>query len=230
MAEIKGEHVSPISTPLVVGSYTHAAFESDEAFAEVEEQYSDMIHKKRGGKYSDFEIADRMIDAVKNDSFCMHAMDGEKEVIYTAELFGAPWKIKVDSINHQRRTFTDLKTTQDLYKRYWSTKYEGWVSFIEAWDYVLQMALYRRVIAENTGEFYDPYVVAVTKENPVNKAVIHFERSRFDFEMEYIEHHMDRLISVKQENEEPKQCGKCEYCRQTKMINGTIEVGDLIHG
>ena len=61
MAEIKGEYVPPVSTPRVVGSYVHAAFESDEAFQEIEERYSDMIFKKRGGKYADFETADRLI-------------------------------------------------------------------------------------------------------------------------------------------------------------------------
>ena len=229
MAEIKGEYVPPVSTPQVVGSYVHAAFESDDAFREVEEQYSDMIFKKRGGKYADFETADRMIEAIKNDEFAMFALEGEKEQVYTADLFGVTWKAKVDSINHDRKSFTDLKTTQDLHKRYWSEKYDCWVSFVEAWDYLFQMAIYREIIKQNTGEYYTPYIVAVTKENPCNKAVLHIDPSRFDFEMEYAELEMERILQVKNEEIAPARCEKCDYCRSTKKLSNTIEIGDLIH-
>lgn len=197
MAKLSGEYKEPSSNAMLVGSYVHAAFESDEDFAAFIEENNGAIFKARGGKYSDFETADNMIEALKNDSFALFAMDGDKEIIYTAHLWGMDWKIKVDSINHSRKTFSDLKTTQDLHKRYWSEKYDGWVSFIEAWDYVLQMAVYRRVLQENLGETYTPYIVAVTKETPPNKAVIHFDESRFDFEYEYLEMKMERVFQVK---------------------------------
>ncbi len=229
MAVLNGEYEEPTTNALLVGSYTHSAFESDEEFNSFVEENNGAIFKKNGGKYSDFETADRMIETLKSDPFAMFALEGEKEVIYTAELFGSPWKIKVDSANHDRLSFSDIKTTQDLYKRYWSVKYDGWVSFIEAWDYVLQMAIYRRVIQENTEHTYKPYIVAVTKENPPNKAVVHFDESRFDFEYEYTEMKMNRIMKVKSGEEQPVRCGKCVYCRKTKQLQGTIEVGGLIY-
>lgn len=229
MAILKGEFEEPKNTAMLVGSYTHAAFESDESFSNFIDKHNDAIFKKRGGKYSHFEEADRMIEALKSDDFVMFAMEGEKEQIFTANLFGTDWKIKVDSINHERKIFSDLKTTQDLYKRYWSDKYDGWVSFVEKWDYVLQMAVYRKVIEQNTGELYTPYIVAVTKENPPNKAIIHFDETRFDFEYEYTEMKMERILEVKSGKADPVRCGKCDYCRSTKKLEGTIEVGNLIY-
>lgn len=229
LAVLGEEHIEPHSTALIVGSYVHAAFESQEAFDQCIEQNSSFIFKSRGGKYADFETADRMIEAVKEDELAMFALEGEKEPIYTAELFGTEWKIKVDSINHVRQTFTDLKTTQDLHKRYWSDKYGGWVSFVEAWDYVLQMAVYRRVLQENLGQTYTPYIVAVTKEDPPNKAVIHFEESRFTFEYDYIKYKIDRILQVKNGELEPIRCERCNYCRSTRKLSGTIEVGALIN-
>lgn len=228
MAELKGEFKEPTTNALLVGSYVHAAFESDEAFNDILEQNSDAIFKKNG-KYADFETADRMIDSLKNDNLSMFALNGEKEVIMTAELFGVPWKIKVDNINLSRGFFSDLKTTQELHKRYWSDKYEGWASFVEAWDYVLQMALYRLVIKANTGKELTPYIVAVTKENPCNKAVIHFDESRFAFEEEYLEIRMERFKKVKSGEEDPISCGHCNYCRQIKKLADTIEVGALLY-
>lgn len=229
MAKLSGAYIQPSSNALLVGSYTHAAFESDEAFNQFLEENNGSIFKARGGKYSDFETADRMIEVLKNDPFSMFAMEGDKEEIYTAHLFGADWKIKVDSVNHERLIFSDLKTTQDLHKRFWSDKYNGWASFVEAWDYVLQMAMYRRVLQENTGQTYTPYIVAVTKENPPNKAVIHFDESRFDFEYEYLEMKMERFREVKAKKVDPIKCGTCDYCRSVKQLGDTIEVGALIY-
>jgi hypothetical protein len=228
-AKLNDEYKQPSSNALIVGSYVHAAFESEEAFKEFVEQNNGAIFKPRGGMYSDFETANSMIYAVKQDPFAMFAMEGEKEVIFTGELYGTPWKIKVDSINHSRNTFSDLKTTQDLHKRYWSDKYEGWVSFVEAWDYVLQMAIYRKIIEQNTSALYNPYIVAVTKENPPNKAVLHFDESRFSFEYEYAEMKMERFVQVKHGKEKPIGCGKCDYCRSVKKLSDTIEIGSLLY-
>ena len=229
LAKLKGDYKEPQTNAQLVGSYVHAAFESDEAFNRFIEQHNDAIFKARGGKYADFEQADLMIETLKNDRFAMFALEGEKEQIYTGELFGVEWKIKVDSINHQRRSFTDIKTTSELNKRYWSERYETWVSFVEAWDYVLQMAIYRAILEKNFGVPYTPYIVAVTKEKPPNKAVIHFDSSRFAFEYEYIEMHIDRILQVKNGDVEPHRCEKCDYCRATKVLSGTVEVGDLIY-
>jgi hypothetical protein len=229
VAKLKGDYAPPSSNALLVGSYAHAAFESDEEFSAFIEENNGSIYKSRGGKYSDFETADRMIEALKMDPFALFAMEGEKECIYTAHLWGTDWKIKVDSVNHSRKTFSDLKTTQELQKRYWSDKYNGWVSFIEAWDYVLQMAVYRRVLQENVGQTYTPYIVAVTKETLPNKAVVHFDESRFDFEYEYLETKMERILQVKNGETEPVRCNKCDYCRATKKLTDTVEVGALIY-
>ncbi|KEF40150.1 PDDEXK-like domain of unknown function (DUF3799) [Schinkia azotoformans MEV2011] len=229
LAKLKGEWDEPPNNAMMVGSYVHAAFESNEEFTKFVEENNNSIFKKNGSKYADYETADMMIETLKADPFALFAMEGEKEKIYTAHLWGTDWKIKVDSINHERKTFSDLKTTSDLYKRYWSDKYNGWVSFVEIWGYVLQMAVYRRVLQESLGNNYTPYIVAVTKENPPNKAVIHFDESRFDFEYEYVEMKIERILEVKSGKVEPVRCGKCDYCRSTKKLTDTIEVGTLIY-
>lgn len=229
LAELKGEFVRPHSNALTVGSYLHSAFESDDTFNDFCEKEKELIFKKRGnGKYSDFEQADAMIQTLKDDKFSMFALEGEKEVIYTGELFGAKWKIKVDSINHERKTFSDIKTTQSLSKRFWSDKYNKYVSFVEAYDYVLQMAIYREIIFQNTGEYYAPYIVAITKEDPPDKAVLHFDDSRFDFEKEYAEIHTPTVLQIKQGEKKPIRCEKCEYCRATKQLRNTFEIEFLL--
>ena len=104
VAKLKGEYEESFGKALVVGSYTHAAFESDEEFESFTTENHGEIFNNRGGKYADFITADAMIETIKNDKFAMFAMDGEKEIILTAELFGVKWKAKIDSINHTRNT------------------------------------------------------------------------------------------------------------------------------
>lgn len=228
LAKINGEYEESYSKALIVGSYTHAAFESDKEFERFNEENHSEIFNSRGGKYADFKTADTMIESLKNDKFAMYAMEGEKELIFTAELFGVKWKAKIDSINHQRKTFTDLKTTRSLSQRIWSDKYQKYVSFVEAWHYVLQMAVYREIIHQNTGLYYSPYIVAVTKEDPPDKAVLHFDDSRFQFELDYVEHLIEGFKQVKSGEKVPTRCETCAYCRETKQLGGTIEVGELL--
>lgn len=229
MAYLNGEIDRKPSKAMLVGSYTHAAFESDEAFKQFIEENNSVIFNTKGTKYADFKKADAIIETLKNDNFAMFAMTGEKEKIYSANVFGIDWKIKVDNVNTQNGFFSDLKTTQDLYKRHWSNKYDGWVSFVEQWDYVLQMAMYRKIIEEATGMTLKPYIVAVTKEDIPNKAVIHFDESRFQFEYDYTELKLERINKVKAGEVEPIGCGKCDYCKGQKMLNDTVEVGELIY-
>lgn len=228
IAELKGEFTRPPSQALMVGSYLHAALESEQAFADFFEKERDSIVNTRGNMYAPFVQADEMIETVKNDPFCMFALEGDKEIILTGELFGAHWKIKIDSINHQRGTFTDLKSTQELGKRYWSEKYNGWVSFVQAYDYVLQMYIYREIIFQNTGRYYDPYIVAVTKETPPDKAVLHIDAARYSFEEDYVQTLLPSIIQAKQGEKKPHRCDKCAYCRGTKKLSGTFEIEYLL--
>lgn len=228
IAELKGEYSRPHSNALTVGSYVHAAFESDEVFNQFVEENKKVIINTRGNKYADFAQADKMIETLKDDKFAMFALEGEKEVIFTGELFGAKWKIKVDSINHERKTFSDIKTTQELGKRYWSDKYNKYVSFVEAYGYVLQMAVYREIIYQNTGHYYTPYIVAVTKQDPPDKAILHLDESRFDFEKEYVQTYIPSIIRTKQGEATPIRCEKCDYCRANKQLKNTFEIEFLL--
>ncbi|GAQ17995.1 hypothetical protein OPHB3_1934 [Oceanobacillus picturae] len=228
MAYLKGEIDRKPNKAMLVGSYTHAAFESDEVFDQFLQDNNSVIFKSNGGKYADFQKADALIETLKNDNFAMFAMTGEKERIFTANLFGVDWKIKVDNVNFQNGFFSDLKTAQDIHKRYWSNKYDGWVSFVEMWDYVLQMAIYRKVIEQSEGMTLTPYIVAVSKEDIPNKAVIHFDESRFEFEYEYAEMKLERIMKVKNGEVDPEACGKCDYCKSKKKLQGTVEVANLI--
>lgn len=229
VAELKGEFTRPHNPAFTVGSYVHTAFEDDETFNEFVEQNRDSIFKTRGGKYSDFEQADRMIETLKNDEFAMFALTGDKEVILTGEIGGTQWKIKVDNLNVNRGFFSDLKTTRSLYDRHWSYKYgEKYVSFIHHYGYIMQMAVYQEIIRQNTGRVLEPYIVAITKESPPNKEIIGFNQDDLQFEMEYVIAALPSVLEAKNEQRNPVRCGKCAYCRSTKKLSSVLNVNYLL--
>ena len=92
MATLNGEWEKPKTTALLVGSYVDAWFEGtlDEFKAEHPE-----IFKRDGTLKADFQQAEEIIAFVQKDPKFMEYMAGEKQIILTAELFGAKWKIKI---------------------------------------------------------------------------------------------------------------------------------------
>ena len=228
VAELKDEYKRPYSKALTVGSYLHSYFEGFEAFNKFESDNKDLIFKKNGAKYSEFEQALAMIHTLDNDPFCMYALTGEKEVIYTGELFGVEWKIKIDNINHEKLFFSDIKSTQELRKRYWSDRHKRFVSFIDMYGYDIQMSVYQEIIRQNTGRIYNPFIVAVTKESKPDKAIIHFDEEELKNALEYVSEHIDSVVAAKIGQRDAYRCEKCEYCRQTKKLTTTIGIEDLL--
>ena len=228
VAELKGEYQRPHSTALTVGSYIHSAFESTKVFGDFLLENEKTIVTKNGTLRSEFVQANKMIQTLQDDPFCMYALTGEKENIYTGELFGIEWKIKVDNINHEKLFFSDIKSTKGLYDRYWSNRFGRYVSFVEMYGYDIQMAVYQEIIRQNTGQLYLPYIVAVTKENVPDKAIIHFDEETLQSALEFVSERIDSVVAAKAGERPPIACMKCEYCRKIKKLHQTISMYELL--
>ncbi|BBP87439.1 hypothetical protein BsIDN1_10570 [Bacillus safensis] len=159
----------------------------------------------------------------------MFVLQGDKEVIITGELFGVPWKGKLDVYNPAGGRFADLKTTRSLREKVWDQEL-GYCSFVEAYGYIGQMAIYAELERQMSkrDEWLEPLIVAISKEDPPDKAVINIDNSRMEVELEDIEKHMERIIQVKHGGEPPNRCEKCKYCRSTNQLNRIIHFSELI--
>ncbi|RXA82341.1 hypothetical protein EQ868_14860, partial [Enterococcus hirae] len=84
LAKLKGDW-QPISNPkaLLVGNYVHSYFESKEIHeAFKEENKSKMFSSRKPyGLLKDFQIAEQMIDRLKQEEAFMNIYQGEKETI-----------------------------------------------------------------------------------------------------------------------------------------------------
>ena len=212
LATLRGEWKRPISTALLVGSYVDAWFEGtlDEFKAAHPE-----IFKKDGSLKADYVQAEELIAFVQKDPTFMYYMSGEKQVIMTAELFGTPWKIKIDSY-HPRDKIVDGKVMRSMERIMGK-------SFVEHWGYDLQMAAYSEVAKRFTGVDFDTFLAVVTKQDPPDKDVIHIPRWRREDILLDVEQNMHHILAVKTGKIAPERCGVCDYCRATKIIGEPID-------
>jgi hypothetical protein len=230
LAQIQGKYIRPKSDALLFGSYVHAW--QDGTVDKFKEQNPDLFSSKgptKGQLKATYQNADAMIKVLEEDPFCMMALQGEKEIILTGELFGAPWKIKIDAYNPKYGRFADLKTVKAIREKVWNDEL-GYCSFVEAYGYITQMAIYSEIERQNRGgeDWLESYIVAVSKETPPDKAVITIDQETLQYELENIESKMERIILLKGGDTEPKRCEKCDYCRRTKKVTNVIHYLELI--
>lgn len=210
MAELRGEWSRPKTTALLVGSYIDSWFEGtlDEFKANNPEIF------KKTTRYptlkADFMQAEELIEFVQRDPLFMRYMSGKKQVILTRELFGTPWKIKMDSYHPDK--IVDLKVMRSMERIMGK-------SFVEHWGYDLQMAIYAAV----EGRDLATYLAVVTKQDPPDKEIISVPRWRRVELLEDVEKNMPHILAVKRGEIPPMRCGCCEYCRATKMLTEPID-------
>ena len=213
MAQIKGQWETPRTTALLVGSYVDAWFEGTLGkFYEENPQ----ILKKDGSLKADYVQAAEIIDRVQRDELFMEYMAGKKQVIRTAELFGAKWKIKIDS--RHRDKIVDLKVMRSMERVMGK-------SFVEYWGYDLQMAVYAAVEekALNRKTPLATYLAVVTKQSPSDLEILEIPQWRREELLQELEKNMPHIIKVKSGEIEPQRCGVCEYCRATKKLTAPID-------
>lgn len=214
-------------TALLVGSYIHAWSEGTmtEFVAENPEMFT-----QKGKLKADFAQAEIMIEALQQDPIAMFTLQGEKEVIITAEFAGARWKVMLDVLNRARGRIVDLKSTRSIREKYWDEELRAKVSFVEQYNYPLQAALYSEIerIAAGRESWLDFLIVAVSKEKTPDKEIISLtDENRYCEELAQIEVNMPRILAVKAGIETPTRCENCSYCRSTKMLTGAIHYTEL---
>ena len=179
-------------------------------------KHADTMFKKNGELYAKFDQANQLINTIECQPLMMEFLEGEKQVIRTGNLFGVDWKIKMDVYNGER--IVDLKVMKDfepIYKEGF-----GRVSFIEAWGYDIQGAVYQKIeqISSQRTKPLPFYIVAVTKEKVPDIAIIRLPQHVLDTALKVVEAKIDRFDLVKCGEIPPERCGHCEWCKSTKIL------------
>lgn len=210
LAELQGEYEPKDTTALLMGSFIDSYVEGLGSFAAFTKAHPE-IYKRDGSLKAEFAKAETMIDRMEQSEVFMDYLTGEKQKVLTGEIFGLPFKAKLDVYRPGER-IVDLKTAKDLDPVYVAG--EGRLAYYDAWNWPLQMAIYQAL----EGNKLPCYLAVVTKEDPPTLDLIEIPQWRLDAELKFLEELMPRLDAIKQGIIEPERCEHCAWCRATKEI------------
>lgn len=216
----------------LVGNYFHTHFEGPEAHEAFCWENFDSIYKTKAtktlgtvvtGKYAPFEQADKMIAVAERDALIQSLvnMPGENELIMHGELFGIPWRVRVDKYVPDGRLIIDYKTVANINELKWSDALHEKVTFIDAYGYMMRAAVYSEIEKQYAGAETDPHfiIIAISKQDYPDKDVLELNhRQRYDYELDRIKERIQFIQRVKDGITKPVRCGVCDYCRATKRL------------
>lgn len=229
-------------TPLLLGNYVHSYFENQEAheafLKENGEKLISKAGKTKGQLKKEFLIGDSMIASLKDDPSFNRLYHGsstenvEKEMIVYGEIEGVPFKGKLDSVNLTQGYFADLKTMKSIYDMEWNSelrrKVPTAVNNILGFGYHSQLAIYRDLLRQMTGDEFRPIIIAVSKEEVPDKEVIRIDEEWLEEGLEEVKETIKEVWGVIQRKVEPRACGRCDYCRSQKKLTSIVTLNNLI--
>ncbi|WP_040931515.1 PD-(D/E)XK nuclease-like domain-containing protein [Paenibacillus larvae] len=230
MAKINGEYEQTSRTAFMEGHYVHAWNEGtlDEFKANNPDLYSSR-GATAGQLKSNFQHCNKMIEVLENDPLVTKALAGQKEVIMTADLFGLPWKVMLDSYQLEVGIFADLKTLKEIAGKWWNKEAQCYENFLDHYGYTVQMAVYAEIEKRHTGrkQWLIPHMVIVNKQDPPDHEIIYFDYDVIEASLQVVRNNIERVKEVKAGLTEPVRCEKCDYCRSTKVIKQIKHFAEL---
>ena len=212
----------PKSTAMLVGSYVDSYFEG--SLKQFKRDNPDVFTQK-GELKSPFKKAEEIIARIERDSYFMKYMSGLKQVIMTFDLFGAKWKIKMDSFIPET-AIVDLKIMSSITELKW-VKDLGYMDFVRYWGYDIQGAVYQKGVEIVTGKKLPFFIAAATKENEPDIRIIQITQNYLDEALRVVEANLPRILRVKSGEVPPDRCELCDCCRHYRVLTRPISIHDL---
>lgn len=231
LAELSGEWKEEPSDAMLIGSYVHAASEGTlEQFKDEHPELFSTRGESKGQLLAKYKQAEKMVETLNGDEFIQTVLTGEKEVIVTAEFAGAMWKAKLDVYNPEQGFISDIKTVKSIRDKVWDSVEGRYLSWVQGYGYVRQLALYTEFerIWSGRNKRLKPLIVAISKEEMPDKAVIGIDEKTIKAELEAVKQNMDHILLVKNGFLPPERCEQCAYCRSTKKITKVIDYRALV--
>ena len=223
LSKLIGDWMLEKTTSLMVGSYVDAHFEGT---LDIFKAQNPEIFTRAGGLKAEYRKAEDIINRIERDNLFMQAMSGKKQVIMTAEMFGAKWKVKLDSYI-EGVCIVDLKIMESLRKKHYARDF-GMMDFVRYWGYDIQAAVYQAVVHQNTGKRLPFYIAAASKEKEPDIEVIQVSQAAMDECLAEVEQNTPRILALKNGEYDPLRCEMCDWCKHTKILRKPIWADELI--
>ena len=220
LAEIKGEFKRDFTSALAIGSYVDSYIEG--TLNHFKEEHPEIFTQK-GTLRADYVQADEICKRISSDEMFMKYLSGEHQKIFTGSINGVEFKGKLDAY-HEGKAIVDLKVIKD-FEPLWKNGRK--MSFVEAWGYDIQGAIYQELVYQNTGKKLPFFICAVTKEKTPNLEIISIPQERLDECLELVKINAPHYNDIKLGKAEPTKCNKCDYCKSIKKIENIVDYRDL---
>lgn len=214
LAEADGEWRREPSSALIQGQYVDAYFTGN--VEEFREKHPELF-KKDGTLKSTYSVCEAAIDRIERDPVAFAHLQGDKQVIITGEIEGVPCKGKLDVLHDDR--IVDLKCMRD-FAPVWKDGER--LDFIRAWGYDIQAFFYTELVRQQYGKDLPFYILAVTKEASPDLMLVEIPDWLINSAGEVVRHFIKRFDGIKKHEIEPKRCGRCAYCKETKRLTGPM--------
>lgn len=217
LAEINGEVEPPEpSKAMLLGSYVDSLLLEPRKTGSFLAKHPEMF-KKNGELLAEYSIALKMVEIAKGDKEFMKALNGKKQEIMTGEIFGVPFRIKVDVLGENK--ITDLKTCSSITGTEYNPVSGVRENFMEYYDYDLQGAIYQEIVAQNTGKKLPFFLACISKEKTPDHEVIWIDDASLAERLFNEQANIIHVGMLKRGEVKPKACGFCDYCRARKKIS-----------
>lgn len=220
LAELKGEFKRDFTSALAIGSYVDSYIEG--TLNQFKEEHPEIFTQK-GTLRADYVQADEICKRISSDEMFMKYLGGEHQKVFTGIINGVEFKGKLDAY-HEGKAIVDLKVIKD-FEPLWKNGRK--MSFVEAWGYDIQGAIYQELVYQNTGKKLPFFICAVTKEKVPNIAIISIPQERLDECLELVKINAPHYNDIKLGKIRPTKCSKCDYCKSIKKIENIIDYRDL---
>lgn len=223
MAKLGGEWEQEKTTALLVGSYVDAHFEGTLALFQAQ---NPELFTKQGGLKAEYRKAEEIINRIERDDYFMKYMSGQKQIIMTGELYGAKWKIKMDSYIKDT-CIVDLKVMKSIRDTFW-VRDTGHMDFVQYWGYDIQGAVYQEIVYQNTGKRLPFYIAAASKEKETDIEIIQIDDGHLREKLYEVEQNTPKILALKAGEIESVRCELCDYCKHTKVLSAPVHYAQLL--
>lgn len=213
----------PPSDDMLIGSYVDSWVEGTlDQFKQDHPEIISSRGKTKGQLKAGFKQADEIIEYMKSKDTIMQFLSDEKQRVMVGEIEGVPTKIMMDNYS-KGIAINDLKIMRSI-----TNRQGNYIDFVSQWGYNYQGAIYQEIVRQNTGETLPFFLVALTKEEPINSAIINIPQEILDTALETVKSSISRYYSIMKGELQAEGCGKCSVCIQKREDVPIISMYDLM--
>lgn len=163
-----------------------------------------------------YKSVDECVEAVRRQPYLMDIINrSRKQKILTGTIDGVPVRVMMDLLDVDGSIY-DLKAMKD-FKPVYSEEYGGYVEWWQAWEYAMQMWVYREICFQNGILVPRTGLIAVSKTNADIKA-ISFCDDTMSAAGADVRYTIGRMADILNGMEEPIECDICDWCIKNRTI------------